>query len=110
MVSSPYCRAVDTGRLAFGRVATSDDLKFSIRADKSETERRAAALRRLLATRPRSGGNTIIIAHTSNLREAVGIWPKPEGVAVIFRPQPDGAAKHVATVLPETWLTIANRD
>jgi phosphohistidine phosphatase SixA len=110
VISSPYCRAVETGRLAFGAVETSDQLKFTIRANEADTEQRAEALRRMLATVPAEGSNTVVVAHTSNLREATGIWPKPEGVLVIFRPMPDRQFAHVATIKPDIWITFASSE
>ena len=104
--TSPYCRAKDTGRLAFGAVVISDDLRFTIRDDEAETCRRAAALRRMLSTPPAVGRNAIIVAHTSNLKEAAGVWPKPEGLAAIFRPLPGGRFTHVASVKPESGRTL----
>jgi len=61
----------------------------------------------LLATRPAAASNTVIVAHTANLREAAGIWPKPEGVAYVFRPLGNGNFEPVAKVLPEEWSQVA---
>jgi hypothetical protein len=49
----------------------------------------------------------VIISHTANLKEAAGIWPKPEGVAIVFRPRRDGSFEPIARVLPEDWPTLA---
>jgi len=106
VISSPYCRARDTAMLAFGRAETSDDLRFSISADDVQTAVRAAALRRLLATVPALGSNAVVVAHTANLKDATNIWPKPEGVAVIFRPKGNGAYEYVASVPPDHWSSL----
>lgn len=109
VITSPYCRAKDMGRLAFGSATASDNLRFTIRDDDTETGRRAAALRKMLSTAPPQGRNTVIVAHTANLKEATGIWPKPEGLAAIFRPLPGGRFEHVASVMPEEWADLAGR-
>lgn len=106
VISSPYCRARETAMLAFGRTEISDDLRFSIAADQVETAHRAAALRRLLASAPASGSNSVIVAHTANLKDAAGLWPKPEGVAMIFRPKGGEGFEYVRSVLPGGWSEL----
>lgn len=103
VMSSPFCRCKDTAQLAFGRYAVNNDLHFAINADAKETKRLAEALRGMLSTPPKAATNTVVVAHTANLREAAGIWPKPEGVAYVFRPLPGGRFEVVAKVLPEDW-------
>lgn len=103
VLSSPYCRAIDTVRLAFGRAAVDADLKHTITADEATTKRQAQALRRLLAAPPASGTNTVLAGHTGNLQEATGIWPSPEGVAIVFKPDGRGGFDYVATVAPARW-------
>lgn len=104
VLSSPFCRCQDTAQLAFGRFTVHHDLYFAIGVDAKETQRLAAALRRMLSTPPAAGTNTVIVAHTANLRETAGIWPKPEGVAYVFRPLPGGRFEAVAKVLPDQWI------
>lgn len=103
VASSPYCRARDTARLAFGRYAENRDLAFVIGSDADETRRMTESLRRLLATVPEKGTNTVLVSHSANLLEATGIFAKPEGAAYIFRPLGDGHFEAVAKVLPEEW-------
>jgi phosphohistidine phosphatase SixA len=75
VLSSPYCRAVDTAKLAFGRHEVSDVLYFAIGVGKTEREQQGLALRQMLATPPARGTNTVLVAHHANLKEAAGIWP-----------------------------------
>jgi broad specificity phosphatase PhoE len=107
VLASPLCRTKDTARLAFGRFAESKDLHFSIGADAREMDRLASVLRRLLTTPPSPGTNGVIVSHSANLREAAGIFPKPEGVAYVFRPLPNGKFEAVARILPEDWGNVA---
>ena len=46
--------------------------------DASQTKRITESLRRMLSTPPKAT-NAVIVSYTANLREAAGIWPKPEG-------------------------------
>lgn len=104
VLSSPFCRTIDTAKLAFGRAEIIDDLRQGVDADEATAERRAQALRKMLATVPgEPGANTVLSGHTGNLQEATGIWPKPEGVAIVFRPGDDGKFTYIATILPAHW-------
>ena len=107
VISSPYCRAKDTSQLAFGSFETSEVLAFTMRDDEARTTQRAASLRQMLATAPASGKNTVVVAHTSNLKDATGIWPKSEAMAVVFRPLAAGGFEHVGDILPEEWVELA---
>ena len=104
--TSPFCRAKDTAQLAFGRYVVNDDLLFVINMNAQQTERITASLRRMLSTPPKKGTNTVLISHSANLREAAGIFAKPEGVAYVFRPLPNGRFEPIARVLPEEWQSV----
>jgi broad specificity phosphatase PhoE len=106
VVTSPYCRSVDTGKLAFGEITTSDNLRTSVSGNQEETESLAAALRRLLASKPPQGVNNVIVAHSANLKDATGIWAEPEGVAVVFQPNGDARFSHLGSIRPQEWTTI----
>jgi phosphohistidine phosphatase SixA len=105
--TSPYCRCIETGTLAFGDVSVSDDLRSTISGSREETIASADALRKRLAEPPPPGTNTVLVSHTSNLKEAAGIWPDPEGVAIVFRPEDGAEFSFVAAVPPEQWTTLA---
>jgi|SRR5882672_1546691 len=107
VLASPLCRAKDTAKLALGRFEVVADLEFMLDVNPAERQKRTNSLRVLLATRPAAASNTVIVAHTANLREAAGIWPKPEGVAYVFRPLGNGNFEPVAKVLPEEWSQVA---
>jgi phosphohistidine phosphatase SixA len=101
VITSPFCRCIDMGKLAFGEVAISEGLLFAMSKDEQESKRLAAALRKLLGTKPSDGANTVLISHSVNLKEATGILPKSEGEAHIFEPHGDSRFSHVGTALPE---------
>jgi broad specificity phosphatase PhoE len=107
--SSPFCRCTETARIAFERFSTDGDLYFALDADAIETSRLADALRRYLVAPVAEGTNRILVSHTANLREAAGLWPKPEGVAYVFRP--DGEDYDVvARIDPADWEHYALGD
>ena len=105
--ASPFCRTQDTARLAFGKFAVHRDLFFVMNMAPGEVKVAVDSLRRMLATPPRAGTNTVLVSHSANLREAASIFAKPEGAAYVFRPLPGGRFEAVAKVLPEEWEAMA---
>lgn len=103
VTSSPYCRCVDTAQLAFGKMVKSNDLRFTISTDEAETKRLSMALQKLLSTVPANGTNSVIVAHTGNLKEAAKVWPKPEGVVHVFKPLGNKGFKHIGRIAPDQW-------
>jgi phosphohistidine phosphatase SixA len=106
--SSPYCRCLDTARNIFGKVTQTPALHFAIQLDNMKRINVTVQLLALLGTVPSPGTNVALVSHTANLQEAVGIWPKPEGVAHIFRPEGKGQFSYVGMVLPEAWAQEAS--
>ena len=108
IISSPWCRARHTAQLAFGRAKINADLGFSITMSIEDLKHRSDALNNLLAETPAAGTNTVLISHSSNLKEASGIWPRPEGAVLIFRPEISNGKGYVyvGLIKPEYWLAI----
>jgi phosphohistidine phosphatase SixA len=101
--SSPYCRCLDTAKNMFGKAQKTPVLHFAIHVDKAERAGITAKLLDLLATPPKAGTNTVLVAHTANLKEAVNIWPKSEADAHIFKPEGDGKFSYVGALTAEEW-------
>jgi phosphohistidine phosphatase SixA len=98
ILSSELCRTRETAELAFGEATLAPDLSsFGTAGSEVEEEERVAALRRLLATPPAPGSNTILVGHQFNIQAAAGI-SLTEGQAAIFRPFASSEAP--ATPLP----------
>jgi phosphohistidine phosphatase SixA len=110
VLSSPFCRALDTARLAFGRVRPDAGLENleSTESD-AEAERRTNRLRRLLSTRPTGGTNRVLTGHGYNIQAVVEGTADAEGDAEIFRPGRRNRLAHVATVTPAEWEALAER-
>ena len=109
ILSSPFCRCKDTANLAFGKAEIRDFLFFAIGLDAAQRAKVGRKLTWELASRPLPGKNKIIVSHTANLKEATGIWPKPEGAAIVFRPTGDGLFETVGRITPEDWIAAAKR-
>ena len=109
VLSSPFCRTVETSKLAFGRFEKSDTLYFAIGASAADKAKSAAALRKMLSEPPPAGQNRVIVSHTANLKDAAGIWPKPEGVAIVFEPRGNDGFRALARIAPDDWPDIVAR-
>ena len=103
--TSPYCRCVDTAVNMFGKARKSDALHFAIHTSKEQRQEITQKLLGMLATAPLDRTNTAIVSHTSNLNNAVKIFPRPEGVAHIFKPEQEGKFSYIGMVQPKTWMT-----
>jgi len=104
VLSSPYCRARETGLIAFGEASVTDTLRPLL--GYSASDPRARETLRLLSS-PDEGALRIMIAHQSNLRVPTGIALE-EGEAAILEP-PDAAGREpqlLARIMPKEWLDI----
>ena len=91
----------------FGKATPDADLFFAIALTEEGKRRKGEVLRAMLARVPARGANAVIVGHTANLQEAVGLWPKPEGAAYVFRPDGKGGVEAVARIAPEVWKAVA---
>lgn len=110
ILTSPYCRCIETAKLAFSRYNITDSLQASFSAAPEESRLRADFLNRQLSLTPPSGKNTILVSHTANLRDAAGIWPKPEGVLLVFKPLGNGHYRYLGKIAPDQWSGIGGVD
>jgi broad specificity phosphatase PhoE len=111
VLSSTTQRAVDTGTLlGFGEVTATADLTESGPAvSPDENDRRAQALRKLVAGGPPADNNLVIVSHKPNIVDAFGKdWlDVREGEASVF--EPDGACSYklVVRVQASEWSRLA---
>lgn len=94
VLASPYCRSMDTARLAFGRVAPDE----AVRGDKDKLP----ALQRLLSTPPAPGTNRVLVGH-GGAAGLLGDEFLREGEAMIVRPEGNGKFALIARVRAESW-------
>lgn len=83
--SSPYCRTVDTAQLVYGKYEIDNKLAFSLAKKKAESDLLGKYLLDSMLATHDIDKNTVFVGHTANLKDGLGVWPKPEGVAVIFQ-------------------------
>jgi phosphohistidine phosphatase SixA len=106
VLSSNYCRARDTARLAFGDAEILPELVNSPILDPPAREAAAAVLRRLIVTPPPDGTNTVIVSHIPNLIDVSFIPLNTEAEAAIFWPNEQGTYL-VTRLLPTEWSQLA---
>jgi broad specificity phosphatase PhoE len=109
--TSKFNRAVETGRLVTGLdvVSTPDVTEGGLVVTPIENDRRTEALRKLAATPPRPGTNTLIVTHKPNILDAFGKdwFEVKEGEASVFKPDGAGKAVLVARVQSADWIKAA---
>lgn len=105
---SPFCRAIETAQLAFGRSNVQIDpfwfQVYRLSGNLSTTERRRIldSLRSRLEVIPSQGGNRVIIAHS--FPEGIGLGRIPDMGTVIVRPRGQGSGYEVVAKLSLTDL------
>ena len=87
VLSSGYCRCLETARLAFERVEEWLPLQQSI--TNPEIQARRTAEIRALAGEPAAGGNLVLVTHQFTIRNLTGI-PIDEGEMLILTPRGGG--------------------
>ena len=97
VLSSRWCRCVETARLAFGRVEPWSPLD-SFFDDRSREPQQTRAVLTLIAA-PFTGGNLILVTHQVNITALTGIVPAT-GEMVVLSPEPGGKFRIVGRLGP----------
>jgi phosphohistidine phosphatase SixA len=97
VLSSRWCRCVETARLAFGRVESWASLD-SFFDDRSREPQQTRAVHALIAE-PLTGGNLILVTHQVNIAALTGIAPAT-GEMIVLSPEPGGSFKLVGRLGP----------
>ena len=88
VLSSPRCRCLDTGRLAFGQAQPWHPLQGALR-DEELRRRQVAEIRNAIAVH-RDGPPLVLVTHGSVVADLTGL-NVPMGAFVVLRRGPDGA-------------------
>lgn len=103
--ASPYCRTKDSARLVFGEFEVDEDLGFSLAMPGEESERLGQYLLDSMLASDDIEKNTVYVGHTSNLKDGLNVWPKPEGVMVIFKKEGNEII-FKGLIKPDDWPKI----
>jgi phosphohistidine phosphatase SixA len=96
VLSSPFCRTLETAQIAFGK-ATKSEALLSVFYDHNKNLTIIQSFTKLLRTMPSDATNTILVGHGVNLDTALEITLK-EGGAAIFKPKPDSSFALVSQI------------
>ena len=111
VLGSGLCRAIETGRLAFGRVEVSDALLIESFVPVAGAPvpppwpERVDAMKEMIATMPQAGTNTVLITHFPNIKATLGIQIN-FGDAAIVKPDGHGRAAVVGKILSRDWPSL----
>lgn len=110
VISSQYCRAWQTADLAFGKYEKNGDLNFPPAEEYTpeQVAQMKALLTPMLTARPASGTNTVIVGHDDLFEAATGIYPDPQGMAYVVKPDGQGSFELIANMLPEEWAQLGS--
>ena len=98
VLSSRWCRCLETARLAFGRVEPWPALD-SIYEDRRREEEQTRAVRELVS-RPPAGGNLVLVTHGVNVAALLGFVPAA-GEVVVLRPDGRGGFRVAGRLRPD---------
>ncbi len=93
VLSSRWCRCVDTAQAAFGRVKT-DRMLDSVFNDRTRSPEQKAREVRQRMQQPVTGGNLILVTHNFNISALAGVSTAP-GEMVVMSIEPGGNLKTV---------------
>lgn len=88
ILSSRYCRALETARLAFEIEPEPVEALDRLSTDATEADRQTAATLELIRTYADSG-NLVLVTHGENIKALTGVDAR-EGEAIIVRAEGDG--------------------
>jgi len=97
VLSSRWCRCLETARLAFGTAESWPPLD-SFFGDRSREPEQTKAVHQLVGERPGTG-NLILVTHQVNIRALTGLFPAP-GEMIILTPQGNGAFRVAGRLAP----------
>ena len=90
-------------------VSTLDVTEGGLVVTPIENDRRAEALKKMIATAPAAGKNTLIVTHKPNILDALGKdwFDVKEGEASIFRVDASGKPQLVGRAQAADWISAA---
>lgn len=103
VITSYYCRCINTAKIAFGKATPSMDITSIQGVPLDVRQQRISNLRKMLNTPAKPGTNTILVAHQWMFKDAAG-HRLIEGEAAIFKPQSNAVvARFIKRIKPEEW-------
>lgn len=88
LISSPWCRCLETARLAFGSAPETSNALSNLFGRSDPQGRQVAQMRSLVSRKP-AAGNVVMVTHGSTILALTGISPAPAEM-VLLTPQGGG--------------------
>jgi hypothetical protein len=104
VLASPFCRTMETARLAFGRAQAMNEVRGG--PAQPQDPRRYDELRKLLSTPVKKGENRVISSHGNPFHAVAGPPYLAEGEMAVVRPEGGARFTVIARVRPQDWPEI----
>jgi phosphohistidine phosphatase SixA len=101
VLASPFCRTMETARLAFGKAQAMQEVRGGPASP--EDPSRYDALRKLLSSPVAKGKDRVIVSHGNPFHALAGPPYLAEGEIAVLRPEGGGKFRIVARIRPEDW-------
>ena len=109
VLSSPYCRTLETARIVFKKEPVREDALLrgayapvAGQPTPAASAERLEAVKRMLTVVPAAGTNVVLVTHGDVIRAVLGLDVEM-GEAVVVQPDGRGAFAPIARVLPLAW-------
>ena len=104
VLASPFCRTMETARLAFGKARATDEVRGG--PSQPQDPKRYEGLKKLLSTPVAKGENAVISSHANPFYALAGPPYLAEGEIAVVRPQGDSGFAIVGRIRVEDWQAL----
>ena len=104
VLASPFCRTIETARLAFGKAQPVTEVRGG--PSRPDDPSRYDPLRKLLGTHVPKGENLVISSHGNPFHAVAGPPYLAEGEMAVVRPQGDSRFAIVGKIRLEDWQRL----
>ena len=104
VVASPFCRTMETARLAFGKAEAMNEARGG--PARPDDPKRYDGLRKLLATPPAPGTNSVIVSHGNPFHAVAGPPYLAEGELAVIRPRGESGFAILGRIRVEDWQLL----
>jgi hypothetical protein len=104
VLSSPFCRTLETARLAFGKAQATNEVRGGpVRSNDPE---RYEGLKKLLSSAVPRGENRVISSHGNPFQAVAGPPYLSEAEIAVVRPEGAMRFSVIARIRPEDWSSL----
>jgi phosphohistidine phosphatase SixA len=99
VLSSRWCRALETARLAFGAAVEPSPPLDSFFSNQTDRDTQTRAVRRMVETWPSDRGVLVLVTHQVNITALTGVFPS-EGEVLVLKPKADSGFDVIGRIRP----------